>query len=82
MVIVCCLQSFLPFLDVTISNVAGSAQGHQVIYGISNFASAHPTRFYVVDVNRSTSTYFAGYPRVCIVAKCLQIYFGVVLHLW
>ncbi len=82
MVIVCCFKSLLKFFDVTIGNVAISAEGHQILDCVSDLASTHPTRFYVVDVHRSTSTDFAGYPRICIVAKCLQIYFGVVLHFW
>lgn len=60
MVVVYCLKSFLPFLDVTVCNMAGAAQGHQIVYGVSEFASTHPTRFYVVDVNGFTLTYLAG----------------------
>jgi len=57
---VCCLQALLPLLDVTVCNVAGSAQGHQVFDGVSELASTHSTRFYVVDVYGLALTYLAG----------------------
>ena len=56
----CCLKSLLPFLNIAISNVAGSAQGHQVFDGVSELASTHSTRFYVVDVYGLALTYLAG----------------------
>ena len=82
MVIVCCLKSLLPFLDVTVCDVAITAQGHQVFDGVSELASPHPSGLYVVDVNGSTSTHLTGNPRVCVVTKCLQIDLCVVLHFW
>ena len=60
MVIVCCLKSLLPLLDVTVCNVAGSAQGHQIFYGVSSFASAHSSGIYVVDVYGLALTYLTG----------------------
>ena len=50
MVVVCCLESFLVLFDITVRYVAGAAQGHQVFYGISSFASAHTPCLYVVYV--------------------------------
>ena len=70
MVIVCCLKSLLPFLDVTVCDVAGSAQGHQVLDGVSEFASTHPTRFDVVDVYGLALTHLTRDEVSCGVAKC------------
>ena len=50
MVIVCCLKSLPPILDVTVCNVAGSAQSHKIFYPVSELATAHPSGLYVVDV--------------------------------
>ena len=82
MMIVCRLKSLLPFLDVTVCNMAGSAQGHQIFYGVSELASTHSSGLYVVNVNGSTSTHLTGNPRVCVVTKCLQIDLCMVLHFW
>jgi hypothetical protein len=43
MVVVCCLKSLFVLFDITVCNVAGAAQGHQVLNGVSSFASAHPS---------------------------------------
>ena len=80
MVIVCCLKSLLPFFNISVCNVAGSAQGHQVFDGVSELASTHPTRFDMVYVNGSTSTHLAGYEVSCGVTKCFQVDLCVVLH--
>ena len=60
MVVVCCLKSLLPILDVAISNVAGSAQSHKIFYLVSEFASTHSSGLYVVDVYGLALTYLAG----------------------
>ena len=65
MMIVCCLKSLLPFLDVTVCDVAITAQGHQVFYGVSELASPHPSGLYVVDVYGLALTYLAGYKVSC-----------------
>ena len=59
MVIVCCLKSLPPFFNIPVYNVAGSAQGHQILNGVSELATAHPSGLYVVDVLPDTSTDFA-----------------------
>ena len=82
MVVVCCLQSLFVLLEVTIRNVAGSTQGHQVLYGISSFASTHTTRFNVVDVYGFSLADFARNEVGCVVAHTLQVDLCVVLHFW
>ncbi len=82
MVIVCCLKALLPFFNIPVCNVARSAERHQVFYGISNFASTHPTRFYVVNVYGLALTYLAGDKVSCGVSHPFEIDLCVVLHLW
>ena len=82
MVVVCCLKSLLPFFNIPVCNVAGSAQGHQIFYLVSELASTHPTRFYVVDVYGLALTYLAGDKVSCGVAHPFKIDLCVVLHFW
>ena len=82
MVVVCCLQTLFVLFDVTVCNVAGSTQGHQVLYGISSFASTHTTRFDVVDVYGFSLTDLARDEVGCVVAHTLQVDLCVVLHFW
>ena len=82
MVIVCCLKSFLPLLDVPVCNVAITAEGHKVFDGVSELASTHPTRFDVVDVYGLALTYLTGDKVSCGVAHPFQIDLRVVLHFW
>ena len=71
MVIVCCFKSLLKFFDVTIGNVAISAEGHQILDCVSDLASTHSTRFDVVDVYGLALTYLAGDKVSCGVAHSL-----------
>ncbi len=82
MVIVCCLKSLLPLLEIPVCNVAISAQGHQIFYRISNFASTHSSWFYVVDVYGLALTYLTGDEVSCGVAHPFKVDLCVVLHFW
>lgn len=74
-------QELLELLLIPELGVTGTAQCLEIFYVVGFFAPSHSSRFNMMDVNGSCSTYLARDEVTNVISEVVQVGQGVFLHL-